>query len=98
MVMPDELTDLPEHVLKGVEGCCPLHGGFAPLPEALDRIIGRGIRLQGLTYHPGRRLEQSCDGTAFVQLGMIEDPEEQCFGDAWVAWVPKGQKRLGRPP
>jgi transposase-like protein len=42
--MPDELTDLPEHVLNGVEGCCPIHFGFEPLPEALDWIIFRGIR------------------------------------------------------
>jgi hypothetical protein len=39
MVMPDELSDLTEHVLNRVEGCRPLPLGFEPLPEALDRII-----------------------------------------------------------
>ena len=80
IVIPDELTDLPEHVLNGVEGCCPIHFGFEPLPEALDRIIFRGIRLQVLKYHPCMLLEKAFDGTAFVNLGMIEDHDEQCFG------------------
>ena len=45
MVMPDELTDLLEHVRNRVEGGRPIDLGFEPLPEALDRIILGGIRL-----------------------------------------------------
>ena len=98
IVMPDALTDLPEHVLNGVEGGCPIHFGFEPLPEALAWMICRGIWLQGLKYHPCMLLEKAFDGTAFVQLGIIEDHEEQCFGAALVALVQEGQKRLGCPP
>jgi hypothetical protein len=98
IVMPDELTDLPEHVLNGVEGCCPIHFGFEPLPEALDWILFRGIWLQVLKSHPCMLLEKAFDGTAFVHLGIIEDHDEQCFGEALVELVQEGQKRLGCPP
>jgi hypothetical protein len=97
MVMPDELTDLPEHVRNGVEGCRPLDLGFEPLPEALERIVLRGIRLQVLQFNPGVLLEKVFDRATFVNLGIGEAHEEQRLGKALVELVEKCQERLGRP-
>jgi hypothetical protein len=58
IVMPDELPDLPEHVLKRVEGCRPIYLGFEPLPEALDGIVLGGIRLQVFQGNPRVLLEK----------------------------------------
>ena len=98
IVMPDELTDLPEHVLNRVEGCRPIDLGFEPLPEALDRIVLRGIRLQVLQFNPRVLFEKVFDRATFVNLGMVEDHEEQCLGKPLVELVEEGQERLGRPP
>jgi len=43
-------------------------------------------------------LAKAFDGTAFVQLGLVEDHDEQRLGEALVELVEEGQKRLGRPP
>jgi hypothetical protein len=96
--MPDELTDLPEHVLNRVEGCRPISLGFELLPEALDRIVLRGIRLQVLQFNPRVLLEKLFDGTAFMNLGIVEDHDEQCLGESLVELVGEGQKYLGRAP
>ena len=98
IVMPDELTDLPEHVLNRVEGGRPIDLGFEPLPEALDRIVLRGIRLQVLQFHPRVLLEKVFDRSTFVNLGIVEDHEEQRLGKPLVELVEEGQERLGRPP
>ena len=98
IVMPDELTDLPEHVVNCVEGGRPIDLGFEPLPEALDRIVLRGIRLQVLQLNPRVRLEKLFDGAAFMNLGIVEDHEEQRLGEPLVELVEEGQKYLGRAP
>ncbi len=98
IVMPDELTDLPEHVLNRVEGGRPIDLGFEPLPEALDRIVLRGIRLQVLQFDPRVLLEKVFDRSTFVNLGIVEDHEEQRPGKPLVELVEKCQERLGRPP
>ena len=98
IVMPDELTDLPEHVLNGVEGGRPIDLGFEPLPEALDRIVLGGIRLQVFQGNPRVLLEKPFDRSTFVQLGIVEDHEEQRLGKPLVELVEEGQERLGRPP
>ena len=96
--MPDELTDLPEHVLNRGEGGRPIDLGFEPLPEALDRIVLRGIRLQVLQFNPRVLLEKVFDRATFVNLGIVEDHEEQRLGKQLVELVEEGQERLGRPP
>jgi hypothetical protein len=96
IVMPDELTNLPEHVLKRVEGGRPVYLGFEPLPEALDRIVLRGIRLQVFQCNPRVLLEKLFDGAAFMNLGIVEDHDEQRLGEPLVELVEEGQKYLGR--
>src|SRR5262244_1404366 len=96
--MPDELTDLPEYVLNRVEGGRPIDLGFEPLPEALDRIVLRGIRLQVLQCNPGVLLEKVFDRSTFVNLGIVEEHEEQRLGQPLVELVEKCQERLGRAP
>ncbi len=98
IVMPDELTDLPEHVLKRVEGCRTIDLGFEPLPEALNRLVRRGIRLQVLQFNPRVLLGKVFDCATCVNLGIVEDHEEQCLGKPLVELVEEGQERLGRPP
>jgi hypothetical protein len=98
MVMPEELPDLPEHVLNGVEGGRPIDLGFEPLPEALDRIVRRGIRLQVWQFNPRVLLEKVFDRSTFVNLGIVEDHEAQRFGKPLVELVEEGQERLGRAP
>ena len=98
MVMPDELTDLPEHVLNCVEGGRPIDLGFEPRPEALERIVRRGIRRQVLQFTPRVLREQVFDRSTFVHLGIGEDHEEQRLGKPLVELVEEGQERLGRPP
>ena len=98
IVMPDELTDLPEHVLNRLEGCCPIDLGFEPLPEALDRIVLWGIRLQVLPFTPRVLLEKVFDRSTLVHLGIVEEHEEQRRGTPLVELVEQCQERLGRPP
>ena len=98
MVMPDELPDPVEHFLNRLECGCAIHLGFEPLPEALNRIILGGIRLQVLQGHPRVLLEEAFDCPAFVQLGIVEYHEEQRLGKALVKLVEEFQKHLGCPP
>ena len=98
IVMPDELTDLPEHVLNRVEGGRPVDLGFEPLPEALDRIVLRGIRLQVLQFNPCVLLEKAFDRATFVHLGIVEDHNEQCLGEPLMELLEEVQKGLGRAP
>ena len=98
IVMPDELPDPVEHCLNRLECGCAIHLGFEPLPEALNRILLGGIRLQGLQGHPRVLLEEAFDCPAFVQLGIVEYHEEQRLGEALVEVVEEGQQHLGCPP
>jgi len=96
--MPDKLPDFPEHVLNGVEGSRPIHLGFAPLPEALDRMILGGIRLQMCQCDPVVLLEKLFDRSTCVPLGMVKDHDKQRPGEPLVAWREEGQQDLGCAP
>jgi len=96
--MPDELTNLPEHVLNRIEGCCPIDLGFEPLPEALNRIVLGGIWLQVFQGNPRVLLEKPFDRSTFVNLGIVEYDDEQCLGEPLVELVKECQKDLGRAP
>ena len=96
IVMPDELTDLPEHGLKRVEGCRPIDLGFEPLPEALDWIVLGGIRLQVFQGNPRVLLEKPFDRSTLVNLGIVEYDDEQRLREPLVELLEKGQKDLGR--
>ena len=98
IVMPDELPDSAEHLLNRVKSSCAIHLGFEPLPEALDRIILGGIRLQVLQFNPCVLLEKAFDRSAFVNLSIVEDDEEQGLREPLMELVEEGQKRLRRPP
>ena len=50
-----------------------------------------------LKCHLCMLLEKAFDDTAFVNLGIVEDHDEQRLGEALVALVEEGQQRLGRP-
>ena len=97
MGMPDELTDLPEHVLTCVEGGRPIDLGVEPLPEALDRIVLRGIRLQVLQFHPRVLREKVFNRSTFVNRGIVEDHEEQRLGQPLVELVEEGRTVLDVP-
>src|SRR5215217_4554266 len=96
--MPDELPDLPEHVLKRVEGCRPIDLSFEPLPEALDWIVLGGIRLQVFQGNPRVLLEKPFDRSTLVNLGIVEYDDEQRLREPLVELVEKCQKDLGRAP
>ena len=98
IVMPDELTDLPEHVFKRVEGGRPIDLGFEPLPKALDRIVLGGIRLQVFQGNPRVLLEEPFDRSTLVNLGIVEYDDEQRLGEPLVELVKECQKDLGRAP
>ncbi len=49
-------------------------------------------------FNPRVLLEKLFDGAAFMNLGIIEDHEEQRLGKPLVELVEKCQERLGRPP
>jgi hypothetical protein len=98
MVMPDELPAPMEHLLNRREGGGSIHCGFEPLPEALDRMILGGIRLQVFQLNPRVSLEKAFDGSAFVQLGIVEEHDAQRLGEPLMELVEAGQKDLGRPP
>jgi hypothetical protein len=95
IVMPDQLSDLTEHVLNRVEGCCPIYLGFEPLPEALNRIMLRGIRRQVFQDHPRVLREKPFDRSTFMYLGIVEYHDEQHLGEPLVELVQEGQKCLG---
>jgi len=96
--MPDKLPDFTEHVLNGVEGSRPIHLGFEPLPEALDRIILGGIRLQMFQCDPVVLLEKLFDRSTFVNLGIVKDHDKQRPGEPLVELMEEGQKYLGCAP
>ena len=96
--MPDELTHLADDGVNRVKGCRPIHLGFEPLPEALDRIILGGIRLQMFQCDPVVLLEKLFDRSTFVNLGIVKDHDKQRPGEPLVELMEEGQKYLGCAP
>lgn len=75
MVMPNELTDPADDVANGRKCRGGIDLGFAPLSEACNRMILRGIRHQMFERHPGVRPEKPLHGTALVHGGIFQDQD-----------------------
>jgi len=96
MVMPNELTYLADDLVNRVKRRRPIHLGFEPPPEALDRIILRGIRCQMFEGDPVVLREKLFDGTALVNRGIIHNEDQQGLGKALMELMQKLQKPGGR--
>jgi hypothetical protein len=92
MVMPDELTHLTENGVNRVKGCCPIHFGFEPPPEAFNRIILWRIRRQVFEGHPVVLRKEAVDRTALVNRGIIQDQDQQGFRKSLMELMQKLQK------
>jgi hypothetical protein len=82
VVVPDDLTDLVDHLRNRLQRPGPVNRRFEPLPEACDRILRRSIRLQMFACHPVMLLHKPCDRSTCVNLGIVENQHHQDSGKA----------------
>jgi hypothetical protein len=82
--MPNQLAHALDDLINRVERRGSIHLRFEPRPEALNRIIFRGIRRSVFKDNPLVLFVEPFDRVTFVNLRIIQDEEEQGLGKALV--------------
>jgi hypothetical protein len=96
VVVPDDLTDLADHLRNRLKRRGTINRSFESLPEAFDRIIFRRIRRQMFECHPVMLLHKPFDRSTFVNLGIVENQKHQNVGKALMELVKKLHEPLRR--
>ena len=98
IVVPNHLADFADHLLDRRKCAGPVDLRFEPFPAALNRIILRRIGLQMFQDYPVMLLHEAFHQVTFVNLGIVEDQENERLRKTLMELVEKLDEELRRAP